>query len=162
MTRELATFTEDERDQPVVRRIYSVGYEGMELAAFISHLKSARVTKVIDVRLNAVSRKAGYSRKMLSAVLEQAGIAYTHERDLGNPPDNRDSFRRGDGSDGRRRMREMLNNGSGPAFRRLLEDAQEQRIAVLCVEREQVRCHRQVITDMAQEIDPKIEVLQIL
>jgi uncharacterized protein (DUF488 family) len=134
----------------------------MELSAFIGHLKSARVTKVIDVRLNAVSRKAGYSRKKLSAALEAAGIAYAHERDLGNPPDNRDSFRRGDGSEGRTRMREMLNNGSGPALRRPLQAAQEQRIAVLCVEREQVRCHRQVITDMAKELDPNIEVLQIL
>jgi len=59
-------------------------------------------------------------------------------------------------------MREMLLNGSGPALRRLVDDVQDRRAAVLCVERGPQRCHRQVITDMAQEIDPSIDVLQVL
>lgn len=37
-----------------------------------------------------------------------------------------------------------------------------QRIAVLCVEREAHRCHREVITDMAVERNPAIEVVKIL
>jgi uncharacterized protein (DUF488 family) len=146
----------------VAPRIYSVGYEGLDLAALVDHLKAARVKKVVDVRLNPISRMKGLSRKSLSAALEGAGIAYVHEKELGNPPENRNSFRSGDGGEGRRFMRERLGNGSGPALHRLVEDAREQRIAVLCVEREQNRCHRQVITEMAQELDPTIEVLQIL
>lgn len=143
-------------------RIYSVGYEGLEVAGLVDHLKSARVTMLIDVRLTPVSRKHGFSRKSLSAELESAGITYVHEKALGNPPDNRDSFRRGDGDDGRRRMREMLNNGSGPALQRLVERARDQRIAVLCVERDEGRCHRQVIVEMANEIDPNLEIWQIV
>jgi uncharacterized protein (DUF488 family) len=139
-----------------------VGYEGLEVAGLVDHLKSARVTMLIDVRLTPVSRKHGFSRKSLSAELESAGITYVHEKALGNPPDNRDSFRRGDGDDGRRRMREMLNNGSGPALQRLVERARDQRIAVLCVERDEGRCHRQVIVEMANEIDPNLEIWQIV
>ena len=44
----------------------------------------------------------------------------------------------------------------------MIEDARGTRVAVLCVERERQRCHRNVITEMIQEIDPTIEVLQIL
>jgi hypothetical protein len=82
--------------RPVGGRIYSVGYEGLELAGLVDHLKSARVTTLVDVRLTPVSRKRGFSRKSLSAELEKAGITYIHEKTLGNPPDNRDSFRQGD------------------------------------------------------------------
>jgi hypothetical protein len=90
------------------------------------------------------------------------GIDYRHDAALGNPPDNRDSFRTGDGDTGRRRMRELLSNGSGPALKRLVGDAQARCVAVLCVERGPRQCHRQVVTDMARELDPDIDVLDIL
>jgi uncharacterized protein (DUF488 family) len=146
----------------VTGRIYSVGYEGLEVEALVEHLASVSVSLLVDVRLNPVSRRRGYSRKALSASLEEAGIEYRHEPALGNPQDNRDSFRSGDGEEGRRRMREMLLNGSGSALRRLVEEARSARIAVLCVERDRFRCHRDVITDMVKEADPNIDVLQIL
>jgi uncharacterized protein (DUF488 family) len=148
--------------RPVSGRIYSVGYEGFEVEALVDRLASSKVSLVIDVRLTPSSRRRGFSRKSLSAVLQGAGIDYRHEPALGNPPDNRDSFRRGDGEEGRRRLREMLEDGSRPALRRLIEQARGDRVAVLCVERDRLRCHRHVITQMVQEIDPTIEVVHIL
>lgn len=82
--------------------------------------------------------------------------------ELGNPPDNRDSFRVGDGEAGRSRMRSILDNGAGDALDRVVGLASNQRIAVLCVERDAHRCHRDVITEMAVERKPAIEVLMIL
>ena len=149
-------------DHQMPGRIYSVGYEGMELLGLIDVLVSAGVTLVIDVRLNPISRKPGWSKKALEAALAKAGIGYRHEAALGNPPDNRGSFRQGDGKEGRRRMREILSNGSAEALQLLVAQAREQRIAVLCVERGALHCHRQVITDMAREVDPSIEVCQVL
>jgi uncharacterized protein (DUF488 family) len=143
-------------------RIYSVGYEGMEVQGLIEALAASRVTLVIDVRLNPISRKPGWSKKSLEAALAKMGIDYKHEKALGNPPENRDSFRRGDGEEGRRRMREMLSNGSSEALQRLVDQASDHRVAVLCVERGALQCHRQVITDMARELDPNIEVHQVL
>lgn len=162
MTRSFAAPESLSNHHPVSGRIYSVGYEGLEVETLVDHLVSSKVSLVIDVRLTPQSRRRGFSRKSLSAELQDAGIDYRHEPDLGNPRDNRDSFRRGDGEDGRRRMRDILDNGSGPALLRLIEDARGTRVAVLCVERELHRCHRHVITEMVREIDPSIEVLQIL
>jgi len=143
-------------------RIYSVGYEGMTVEALVDRLAGAKVTTLIDVRLNPISRKPGFSRKRLTEALGNAAIEYVHERELGNPAANRDSFRDGDGQAGRRHMRKLLSNGSGPALDRLVERAMGERIAVLCVEREQDRCHREVIIEMALEKNSAIEVIQIL
>jgi uncharacterized protein (DUF488 family) len=143
-------------------QIYSVGYEGLEVKALAERLAQARVSVLVDVRLNAVSRRPGFSRKALAAALADAGIDYLHERDLGNPQDNRDAFRRGEGTVGRRRMRAILSNGSGSALQRLVDLARQDRVAVMCVERDRLRCHRDVITEMVQEIEPTIEVVQIL
>lgn len=143
-------------------RIYSVGYEGFTADVLAQRLAQAGVTMLVDVRLNAVSRKKGFSKRALEAALGEAGIEYVHERDLGNPQDNRDSFRTGDGEAGRERMRAILNNGGGVALERLVALAKDSRIAVMCVERERERCHRDVITTMVQEHDPSIEILQVL
>ncbi len=149
-------------DLGVNGRIYSVGYEGMTLDALVDRLAGARVSVLVDVRLNPISRKPGFSRRRLSEALEAAGISYIHEKELGNPPDNRDSFRAGDGEAGRSRMRSILDNGAGDALDRVVELASSQRIAVLCVERDAHRCHRDVITEMAVERNPAIDVLKIL
>lgn len=143
-------------------RIYSVGYEGLTVEALIDRLVGSKVTTLVDVRLNPSSRRPGWSRKSLTASLEGAGITYVHEKLLGNPPENRDSFRKGDGEEGRAAMRALLAHGSAPALDRLVDLARDGRVAVLCVERERERCHRQVVTDMVQEIDPSIEVLHVL
>jgi uncharacterized protein (DUF488 family) len=143
-------------------RIYSVGYEGMTLGGFVDRLVGARVKIVVDVRLNPVSRKPSFSRKRLEAALNAAGIAYVHEKALGNPADNRHSFRTGDGEEGRKRMRAILADGAGEALDRVVELASNARIAVLCVERDPGRCHRDVITDTAVRRNPSIEVIHIL
>jgi uncharacterized protein (DUF488 family) len=149
-------------DLCVPARIYSVGYEGFELKGLIETLVAANVSLVVDVRLTPRSRKPGFSAKPLSAELGKAGIAYRHEVDLGNPADNRDAFRRGDAEEGRHRLRWLLSNGAGPALERLVQDSRKGHVAVLCVERSPLRCHREVVTDMAREIDPTIEVRPIL
>jgi uncharacterized protein (DUF488 family) len=149
-------------DRRVAGRIYSVGYEGLTVDGLVERLTGARVSVVVDVRLNPSSRKPGFSRKRLSELLAEAGIGYVHERDLGNPPDNRESFRNGDGIDGRTRLWSILLNGHGDALARVVTLASQQRIAVLCVEREHHRCHREVIADMVVEQNPDIEILHVL
>lgn len=146
----------------MTRRIYSVGYEGFAVESLADRLAQSGVTVLVDVRLNAVSRKPGFSKRALEAALGDAGIEYVHERVLGNPADNRHSFRSGDGEEGRARMRAILENGGGVALDRLIERVQDTHVAVMCVERDRHQCHRDVVTDMVMEMDPTIEVVQVL
>jgi uncharacterized protein (DUF488 family) len=143
-------------------RIYSVGYEGFTQRGFIEAMSQSKVDIVVDVRLNAMSRKAGFSKRGLHDALEEAGVAYIHEPKLGNPPDNRDSFRTGDGKSGRRRIEKMLANGSGEALQRVVDLARSKSIALLCVERDPARCHRAVIIDAICVLEPELEVLPVL
>jgi|KBSMisStaDraftv2_1062788.scaffolds.fasta_scaffold899303_2 hypothetical protein len=52
--------------------IFTFGYEGLSLKAFIARLKSARVETVIDVRANPLSRKPGFSKRAPSPRLCKA------------------------------------------------------------------------------------------
>ena len=143
-------------------RIYSVGYEGLTVDGLVERLAGSKVTTLVDVRLNAVSRRPGFSRRQLEAALSGAGIDYIHEKELGNPLDNRRSFQNGDATDGRKRMRAILLNGASEALQRLVDLASRERIAVLCLERDHDRCHRAVITEMVVERNASIDVLRVL
>lgn len=142
--------------------LFSVGYEGRTIDRFIEMLKRNGVDVLMDVRLNAISRKAGFSKRKLEAALADAGIEYVHEPLLGNPKENRDAFRSGgDLADGRRRFAARLSNGSGGALADLAEMASERHVAVLCFEEDSQRCHRKVITDEAQELRPSLVVIEV-
>jgi uncharacterized protein (DUF488 family) len=144
-------------------RIYSVGYEGWKLRSLVQNLSQNRVGLLIDVRLNPVSRRPGFSKRQLSQALESAGIEYRHEPLLGNPADNRDAFRSTATIErGRRRMKKRLENGSRVALEELVASAQNARIAVLCVERATDACHRAVILQAACELDPELTILPVL
>jgi uncharacterized protein (DUF488 family) len=126
--------------------IAGVGYEGITIDALVADLVDRRIELVVDVRLNAISRKRGFSRRALSAALDVAGIEYRHEPTLGNPPDNREAFRAGDAA-ALEVMKTRLATVGVEAMARLERDAREHRVAVLCFERDDERCHRRVILD---------------
>ena len=141
-------------------RLYSVGYEGLTLRGLIDQLTGSGVTTLVDVRLNPISRKPGFSKRSLSDALQAAGIDYVHERELGNPIDNRDSFRNGD-PDARALLRTQYELDDTP-IKRVAELAVNGRTAVFCFERDHSSCHRSVVTDMVIEREPSVEVLRIL
>lgn len=143
-----------------MRRICSVGYEGLALEDLIDLLTGAQVAAVVDVRLSPVSRRPGFSRRRLEAALGDAGIAYVHEKTLGNPVDNRERLRTGDPA-ARERMRAIVDDEGAAALARVTERARTERVALLCVERDHDRCHRAFVADAVAARDPAIEVVAI-
>src|SRR5665647_729111 len=73
-------------------RLYGWGYAGHSVDDLVAFAQTRGVHAVVDVRLNPVSRKRGFSKRLLAAALEDAGLAYVHLPALGNPRDNRDGF----------------------------------------------------------------------
>ena len=67
-----------------------IGYEGLPLHSLVEQLQADGVEVVVDVRLNAISRKVGYSKRALAAALEAAGIRYVHDCLLYTSPSPRD------------------------------------------------------------------------
>ena len=74
--------------------LFSIGYEKARLADVIATLAGAGVRVVIDVRDRPISRRPGFSKRQLSAAVEEAGMRYVHLAALGTPPEGREANRR--------------------------------------------------------------------
>lgn len=137
------------QEAPVMTHgIVSVGYEGRTIEDFVDELVRAGVKTVADVRLNAISRKAGFSKTRLRDALAAAGIEYRHMRSLGNAKENRSPFWDGRVEEGRRVFGEALQ---APEAESSLDElsalVRDQVVAVLCFESDVEKCHRKVIID---------------
>lgn len=126
--------------------IFTIGYEGADIAAFVQTLRQAGVRTVADVRAVAVSRRKGFSKTALAQHLDVAGIGYIHFRDLGDPKPGREAARAG-------RMREFesiytahMNTAAAQAQLSELADLSVAGdVALLCFEADAQGCHRTMI-----------------
>ena len=129
-------------------RIFTIGYEGATVPEFIAALSEAGVRRVIDVRALPLSRRPGFSKSPLRAVLEEAGIEYVHLKALGTPAEGRSAARAGRHEDmariyaGQLELPEAIVQGA-----QMIELARERPSALLCFEREPAHCHRSLLLD---------------
>lgn len=127
-------------------KLATVGYERDTQKAVIDRLKAADVKIVIDVRAVASSRKPGFSKTMLAASLDEAGIDYVHLQKLGTPKAGRLAARAG-------RHAEMARIFEGhlaepePQLEliRAGEIATARKAALLCYEADPGECHRTIV-----------------
>ncbi len=135
-------------EETVVRAIYTIGYEGTDLTAFLSTLRVAGIHTLIDVRDRPLSRKRGFSKSALGAALSAVGISYLHMPALGDPKPGREAARRGE----YQLFKEIFGQrmASAPAQEALatLEElARQENVCLLCFERDPHHCHRHIIAD---------------
>ena len=136
-------------------QLFTIGYEAATLNDLIGRLKAAGVQVVIDVRAIAASRRAGFSKTVLSASLAAEDIGYVHLRALGTPKAGRDAARKG-------RIAEMHDIYEGQlrepqAQIELLkagEIAAGRKAALLCFEADACGCHRAVVAQRLGEKTP--------
>ena len=140
--------------------IVSIGYEKRDVNTLIGLLTDNDVSTLVDVRLNPISRKKGFSKTALATALNEAGIEYRHERQLGNPKENRDPFRQGLMS-AREEYQNHLMNGSSAVYHQIIDLAFTTRIALLCFELDHDQCHRSCILETALTERPAIEILKL-
>jgi uncharacterized protein (DUF488 family) len=131
----------------------TIGYESAAQAKVIETLKAAGVEVLIDVRAVAASRRAGFSKGLLSASLEDAGIAYIHLRELGTPKEGRMAARRGQTAV----MREIFEaHLAEPAAQlqlaQAIEIARSRKAALLCYEADHRGCHRSIVVEHMLEV----------
>jgi uncharacterized protein (DUF488 family) len=141
----------------VAGRIYSVGYEGLTVAGLVERLEQNRIDELVDVRANPFSRRPGFSKKRLAESLTAAGITYRHEPLLGNAFRDVEDF-----ATAMDLMRGHLAAGEpAEAIDRLVSLAEGRRIAVLCLETDQRRCHRQAVLEAALAREPGLDILPL-
>lgn len=142
--------------------VTGIGYQGQDMPGFLAAVSAAGIEIMYDVRLNPVSRKKGFSKNAIARALAGIGVAYRHEPALGNPKSNRAGFS-GSGeerAEARRRYTELLSAPAAQeALTRIAETASGARAGLLCYEKEEQHCHRDVILNrLARPSGPGIPV----
>lgn len=128
-----------------------IGYEGLSIEEFCAQAVECGVSVVVDVRLNALSRKRGFSKNGLRAALAEVGVDYLHRPVLGNPRDNRDGFavpgsRAGDEARGLYRAF-LAAPSAAEAISEIATLTRSARVGVMCFERDQHECHRELVIE---------------
>ena len=128
--------------------IYTIGYEGLSIEAYMNILIKNDVKVLCDLRRNAFSHKFGFSKNRLQRCLDelkieyvhipQLGVASTQRKDLNSDKDYADLFE--DYSSELPHHQHELQK---------LEDLynQHHRIALTCFELSPQRCHRSRVSD---------------
>jgi uncharacterized protein (DUF488 family) len=129
--------------------LFTIGYEGRELAELIAMLSAKRIDRVIDIRELPLSRRRGFSKTPLGDALRGSGIEYVHMREAGNPY---------------RKQKDVLTptkllakyerhlEKSEDIVEHVTETARGCRAALLCYEAEPGVCHRSVLAPRVAQL----------
>lgn len=132
-------------------RLFTFGYEGLDISTFIGRARAAGVKTVVDVRELALSRKKGFSKSSFREALAEAGIAYAHIPALGCPKAVRERYKA---------------NGSWATYTRdflaylatqqttvgeLVKIANATTACLVCFEADFTACHRTYVARAARE-----------
>lgn len=139
--------------------LMTIGYEGLTTRDFIDLLRRCRVSMIVDIRELPISRKSGFAKAALAAMLEKHGIKYKHVSELGCPRDIRHDYR-DDGNWERysRRFKAYLESQGG-AIERLIEWTGEEQCCLLCFEEDYNFCHRSYVAErVAADLDGPVRI----
>lgn len=144
-----------------MKTLATIGYEHATQDDVIGKLKGAGVEVLIDVRAVAASRRAGFSKGVLSASLQAAGIDYVHLRQLGTPKAGRDAVRKGRVAEMHAIYEDHLREpGAQVELAKAAEIAGERKAALLCYEADFHNCHREIVAKrLCGELGCRIENL---
>ena len=128
--------------------LFTIGYEGKSIEAFINILIKNNIRLLCDVRKNPLSRKFGFSKGKLEHITQTVGIKYVHIPELGIESNKRCSLETQE--DYNSLFLEYKKTLPSKAIKldeifALLQ--QNTRIALMCFEHEPEMCHRHVVRD---------------
>ncbi len=132
--------------------LFTIGYEGKTIEAFVNQLIKNDVRLLCDVRKNPISRKFGFSKTKIQHILSTIGIKYVHIPELGIESQKRLNLK--SISDYQQLFNEYKISLS--QRKRYLEYvylllSSNVRIALMCYEKEPQMCHRHIIKDYIQQ-----------
>jgi len=136
--------------------VFTLGYEGLSIDAFLNKLICNNVFAIVDVRNNPQSMKYGFSKKSFKQYIENAGMKYFHIPELGIPS----TMRKGLGTSVSheslfREYKTKLLPTHEEAQKRLMNlIAEYSRIALVCFEADHHFCHRNTLVEYLQKKNP--------
>jgi uncharacterized protein (DUF488 family) len=126
-------------------QVWTIGYEGRTPDQLVADLRAAGIRLVVDVRELPLSRKRGFSKSSLAALLQANGVEYAGERRLGAPRDARHALRDGGAWEPFATAYLAHLDGQEEALKALEAQAKQRPTALLCFERDALACHRSLL-----------------
>lgn len=139
--------------------LYTIGYEGVSLEAYLNKLLKYGIKCLCDVRRNPYSQKYGFSKNELKYVLSRINIDYIHIPELGISSALRKNLKTD--SDYYGLLREYDENylpKQGKAIghlKFLLE--QYQKLAITCFEAKLATCHRSKLAELMRKYQYQVK-----
>ncbi|NRB75051.1 MAG: DUF488 domain-containing protein [Verrucomicrobiales bacterium] len=125
---------------------HTLGYEQSDSDDYVRRLREHGVSVVVDVRDMPLSRKKGFSKNQLRALLEEAGIGYVHYRSLGAPKALRtELIETKSWSNYVAKYREQVLKHRKEEVDELVDLTEKETISLLCFERDPMECHRSLV-----------------
>lgn len=125
------------------KAVFTAGYEGLSVDAFLDMLSSNGVKRIIDVRNNPIARRYGFHKSTLSRLAGNLEIEYNHVPELGIQSKLRQNL--DDQSDYNRLFDRYENTtlaSSVSAINSVAELCLKKPSVLVCMEREHCNCHR--------------------
>src|SRR5258708_2621369 len=143
-------------------KIFTIGFTKKSAETCFTRLKSARVKRLIDVRLNNVSQLAGFTKKDDLRYFTKAicNIDYVHLPDLAPTKDILDAYKKHKGDWGlyERQFLDLMRS-------RRVEEKTSQEImdggCLLCSEEKPHHCHRRLVAEYLKEKWGNVEIEHI-
>lgn len=134
------------------QNLFTFGYEGLDIDAFVEKLHKSGVTSIFDVRELPLSRKKGFSKTAFSSRLTDEGIAYFHMPELGCPKAIREAYKQD--SDWARYTRSFMTYLASrrDTLSELAKLAQATSACLVCFEADYTMCHRTYVAREAHKL----------
>ena len=132
--------------------LFTIGYERASQGDLLATLKARGVGVLLDVRDLPLSRRAGFSKRPLSAGLEEVGIGYVHLKGLGTPKEGRVAAHQGDMERFWSIVEEKMRTPEAEHdLSRAAALAQERPACLLCFEASPHVCHRRRVAELLHD-----------
>ena len=134
--------------------LFTIGYEGISLEAYLNKLIKADVKVLVDVRNNPMSQKYGFSKSQLETCCKNLNIEYVHIAEVGIQSEERQALKTQTDYDllfeGYRRNTLPVTI---PYQQKILDLLiKNKRIALTCFESNICQCHRKPLAEAITQL----------
>ena len=133
--------------------VFTLGYEGLSIDAFLNKIIMNNIALVVDVRHNPQSMKYGFSKKSFKDYIEKAGMKYIHIPELGIPSFMRKGLGKSVSHENLFHIyeTELLPRHEEAQIKLLNLISHFSRIVLVCFESDHHFCHRNTLVEQMQK-----------
>ncbi|WP_252736949.1 DUF488 domain-containing protein [Zobellia galactanivorans] len=145
------------------KSVFTIGYEGISLEAYLNKLVKNNIKLLIDVRKNPLSMKYGFSKTLLKRFCESLGIKYIHIPEVGINSNQRQTLKKQEDYDilFEKYKKTTLKETSIQQKEIINLLNEHNRIALTCFESNICQCHRLPLSESLKSIEPDLAIEHI-